>query len=153
MEPTAPPPQAALTPRPRRSPLRLLLIPLLLVAVFFAGWVPPTLKQREANERLRDVELQLRLLTLERRLGLSAAEARRGNFGIAASEAGRFFDDTQRLLAEEPFVTRPRLRTALTSFAGRRDEIVTRLATNDPSTAQLLTDLYVTYDGVLQRGL
>jgi hypothetical protein len=145
---------AATLPVPRRrSPRRFLLILLFLAAVFFAGWIPQTLKLRDSDERLHAAELQLRLLTLERRLGLSAAEARRGNFGLAASEAGRFFDDTQRLLAEERLANQPRLRVALTSFVARRDEIVTRLSTNDAATAQLLTDLYVTYDGVLQRGM
>ena len=147
------PPASTLPVPRRRSPLRFLLIPLLLAAVFFAGWIPQTLKLRDAEERLHAAELQLRLLTLERRLGVSAAEARRVNFGLAGSEAGRFFDDTQRLLAEEPLAAQTRLRVALTAFAARRDEIVTRLATNDPATAQLLTDLYVTYDGVLQRGM
>jgi hypothetical protein len=148
MEPTAP----TLPPQRRRSPLRFLLIPLLLGAVFLAGWIPATLQAREAKERLTAADLDLRLLRLERSLGVMAAEARRNNFGLASSEASRFFDDTQRLLIEEPFATRPRLRTALTAYAGRRDEIVTRLAASDPATAQLLTDLYLAFDGALQRG-
>lgn len=149
MQPTAPTPP----PARRRSPLRIILIPLLLGAFFLAGWIPGTLQSRRANATLSTAELDLRLLRLESRLGVTAAEARQNNFGIAAAEAGRFFDDAQRLLIEEPFATRPRLRTALTSYVGRRDEIITRLAANDPAVATLLTELYLTFHGAIERGL
>ncbi|HEY0141177.1 MAG TPA: hypothetical protein VGF48_09790 [Thermoanaerobaculia bacterium] len=131
----------------------MVLVPLLLGAAFLAGWLPVTLELRRTNERLRAVELELRLANVQRRLGTAAAEARRNNFGIAATEAGQFFDETQRLLAQEPFTDQPRLRTALAAYAARRDTVMSGLATNDVTTATLLSELYLALDGVRDRGL
>ena len=133
--------------------MMIVLIPLLLGAAFLAGWLPVTLELRETKERLRAAELELRLAGLQRRLGTAAAEARRNNFGLAATEAGQFFDETQRLLAQEPFTAQPRLRTALQAYVARRDSVMTGLSTNDAATAMLLSELYLAFDGVRQRGL
>lgn len=140
-------------PSRRRAPLLFVTIPLLLAAVFFAGWLPTTLELRKTNARLRELEVELRLSNAQRRLGVAAAEARRNNFGLAATEAARFFDETQRLLGDEAFDKRPRLRTGLNAYVQQRDAIMTGLSTNDPATAQLLTDLYLAFEGVRQRGL
>lgn len=144
--------EAPVAPRPRRSFLRFILLLFFLVAVFFAGWVPATLEARRAKEELTARELDLRLANLHRRLGVAAGEARRSNFGVAGQEAAQFFDDTQRLLAQEPLTEQPRLRVALSSYAARRDEVATALALNDPQAAQLLGDLFLAFDGVLRRG-
>lgn len=142
------------TPAPRRrKPLLIVMIPLLLGAAFLAGWLPARLELRRTNERLRQVELELRIAGVQRRLGIAAAEARRNNFGLAATEAGRFFDETQRLLAQEGFAEQPRMRVALQSYGEQRDGIMSGLATNDMATAQRLSDLYLAFDGVVQRGL
>lgn len=140
-------------PRRTRKPLMVVMIPLLLGAAFLAGWLPKTLELRRTNERVAQMERDLRLANLHRRLGTAAAEARRNNFGLAATEAGAFFDDTQRLLAQEPFTAQPRLRVALQSYGSQRDRIMTGLSTNDASTAQTLNDLYLAFDGVVKRGL
>ena len=144
----APPP----APVRRTSPFKwTLVVIVLLVGAFLAGYIPPTLRAREMNETLRTTRLDLRLATLHRLVGTASHEAQRNNFAAASAAARAFFDGCRTLADTEPFPDEPRTRAAISAYAGARDEITTQLALADPQVRERLAGLYLAMDGVLAR--
>ena len=129
----------------------LLLIVVLVVAAFLGGYIPPTLRARDLDERLRTTTLDLRLATLHRRLAVAAEEAHRNNFANANIAAREFFDGCRALAQSEAFASEPRTRTAIGAYANFQNEISSQLALGDPQVKDRLSGLVLAMDGVLAR--
>jgi hypothetical protein len=118
----------------------------LLVLAFLLGLVPMWLAFRDCSSRLADADRQSSLLRMENSLASAAIEARRGDYETARQAASDFFtvlrtetsDGIDSALSEAEIAS---LQPLLT----RRDEIITLLARGDATSADLLSDLYVSY--------
>ncbi|HVE72143.1 MAG TPA: hypothetical protein VNI54_12305 [Thermoanaerobaculia bacterium] len=130
---------------------RLLLVLVLLVLAFAAGFVPQWLAARRLRETHTRTSMELRLSILHRALGVASHEVQRNNFASASEEAGRFFDDCAKLANTEPFAGDDRTRVALLGYASQRDEVMALLAAGDPAAQERLASLYLTMNGVLLR--
>ena len=124
----------------------------LLVFAFLAGLVPMWLSSRECSSRLAEAERQSSLVRMENSLASAAIDARRGDYETARLAASEFFTvlrtetshGADSALSEEEI---GRLQPLLT----RRDEIITQLARADGTSADLLSDVYVSYREVVHQ--
>lgn len=101
--------------------------------------------------RLETTELDLRLATLHRHVGVASHEAQRNNFAAAAASARTFFDGCRSLLDEYEMTETPRTRLALSAYASSADMVLGQLATGDPAVKERLASLYLTMNGLLER--
>ena len=98
-----------------------------------------------ANQ-LTEAQRELRRQRLQNSLAAAALDARRGEFETARQAASSFFT----LLSQEidnpaDSALAPAARERLRLLSARRDEIITLLARSDPTSADRLADLYLTY--------
>lgn len=121
------------------------------MAAFLGGFIPQWLEARSARAELEHVELQLRLASAHRILGVASHEAQRNNYASAAQAAARFFDDTATLARADAFETEQRTRVALLAYTAQRDEVMALLSAGDPAARERLASLFLTMDGVLER--
>ena len=131
---------------------RFIIYVALLVLAFLAGLVPMWLKSRECSSSLSDGERQSSLAKMQNSLGSAAIDARRGDYETARQAASDFFTSlgaefnrgVDSALSQAEI---ERLQPLLT----RRDEIITLLARGDATSADLLSDLYVSYRTIVNR--
>ena len=124
----------------------------LLVLAFLLGLVPMWLTSRECSSRLADAERQSSLVRMENSLASAAIAAQRGDYETARQAASDFFtvlrtetsDGVDSALSEAEMIS---LQPLLT----RRDEIITLLARGEATSADLLSDLYVSYRELVNR--
>ena len=133
-----------------RSRTAVLTLLLMLVA-FGAGFIPKELETRKMTTRLEATELDLRLATLHRQIGVASHEAQRNNFAVAATAARAFFDGCRSVLNEYDLADRPRTRLALSAYASSSDMVLGQLATADPAAKERLASLFLTMNGLLER--
>ncbi|MDP9192549.1 MAG: hypothetical protein M3P06_12690 [Acidobacteriota bacterium] len=154
---TPPPPKplvlaAPSAPQKRGLSFRAILwIALLLLFAFGLGYVPKELERRRLTESAHAAQLDLRLATLHRQLGVASHEAQRSNFANAANAARAFFEGCRTVVHEYPMEDQPRTRLALQAYAASSDKILGQLANADPAVKEELASLYLTMDGVLAR--
>jgi hypothetical protein len=135
------------TTRPIR---RFILYVAQLLVAFLAGFVPMWLKSRERSSSLSEAARQLSLARMQNALGAAAIDARRGDFETARLEASGFFT---LLRAETSKGVGSALSQAqiagLQSLFAQRDEIITLLARGDTASADVLSDVYVSFRKLL----
>jgi hypothetical protein len=118
----------------------------LLIVAFLLGFVPMWLRSRECSTSLAEAERQLSLARMENSLGSAAMDAQRGDYETARQAASDFFTF---LRAEfnggvDAVLSQAEIES-LQPLLTRRDEIITALARGDAASADLLSDLYVSY--------
>ena len=154
---TPPPPKPPVlappsVPQKRGLTFRAILwIALLLLFAFGLGYVPKELERRRLTESVHTAQLDLRLATLHRQLGVASHEAQRSNFANAANAARAFFEGCRAVVHEYPMEDQPRTRLALQAYASTSDKILGQLANADPAVKEELASLYLAMDGVLTR--
>ena len=117
----------------------------LLLLAFLLGLVPMWLKSRRA-------ERQLSLARMENSLASAAIDARRGDYETARQAASDFFTFLRTEFNREVDSALSRAEMAsLQPLLTRRDEIITLLARGDATSADLLSDLYVSYRTIVNR--
>lgn len=140
------------TGKARRNLLFNPLVIVIGVAVlaFLAGFLPMWFYARNATNTLRETRQQLLLVQMQTLLGSAAVDARRGNYEPARQATSQFFT---RLSAEldrgEQSLLAPVSAEKLAPILAQRDTLITLLARADPASADRLSDLYVTYRGLL----
>jgi hypothetical protein len=127
------------------------IVIVLMVLAFLAGFVPKELELRRTRAKLATASLDLQLSDLHRRLGVASHEAQRNNFGLAMTEARAFFEGCRKLTYQQRFEGQPRTKLALTAYGTQGDTILGQLANADPMAKQRLASLYLTMNGVLAR--
>jgi len=124
----------------------------LLLLAFLLGFVPMWIKTRECASRLAEAERQSSLARMENSLVSAAMDARRGDFETARVAASDFFtvlraatstDVDSALSQAQKDGARPLL--------AQRDQIITLLSRGDVASADLLSDLYVSYRELVNR--
>ena len=117
----------------------------LLLLAFLLGLVPMWLKSRRA-------ERQLSLARMENSLASAAIDARRGDYETARQAASDFFTFLRTEFNRGVDLTLSQAEMAsLQPLLTRRDEIITLLARGDATSADLLSDLYVSYRTIVNR--
>ena len=118
------------------------------LVIFLAGFVPMWLKARAAGTERAAVERELRLSRMQSALSTAAVDARRGDYEAARRSASDFFtalsaqvEETGASASDAPQQQREAVRPLL----AQRDDVITRLARSDPSSADLLSDMSVAY--------
>lgn len=117
-----------------------------LLIVFLLGLVPMWLKGRTAANRLAEAEHQLVLSKIQNDLASAVIDARRGDYEPARQALSRFFTS---LSAESSNYTDAQ-RNSVQPLLASRDELITLLARNDPSAADRLSDLFVSYRKIME---
>ncbi|HEX7708878.1 MAG TPA: hypothetical protein VF701_20635 [Thermoanaerobaculia bacterium] len=140
-------------PEPRReSHLRLIAAgAAVLVAVFLLAWLPNERKLRRVETTLQIAELDLRLATAHRKLGVASHHAARGDYPETGIAAMQFFRDCAALAESGALDDRPRTKGAIGAYASNRDAFLGQIAANDPTVHERLASLYLVMNGVIQR--
>ena len=142
-----------LNPEPVKStPVmrRIIIYAGVLLAVFLLGFVPMWLKARECGGSLAAAEQQLSLARMQNNLASSVIDARRGDYEPARQAASQFFTSLRAEADKGDASTLTRSqREGVEPLFARRDEIITLLARSDPASADRLSDLYVSYQKVM----
>ena len=142
-----------LNPEPVKStPVmrRIIIYAGVLLAVFLLGFVPMWLKARECGGSLAGAEQQLSLARMQNNLASSVIDARRGDYEPARQAASQFFTSLRAEADKGDASTLTRSqRGGVEPLFTRRDEIITLLARSDPASADRLSDLYVSYQKVM----
>jgi hypothetical protein len=142
-------------PKPvKTTPLmrRVISYAALLLVVFLLGFVPMWLKSRECATSLSEVERQLSLARIQNSLASAAIEARRGDYEPARQAASHFFTSlgTETDRGDDSALSKAQ-REGVQPLFTRRDEFITLLARGDPTSADRLSDLYVSYRKIMNR--
>ena len=146
------PPAPAPAPARRRSSFRTVVwIAFLIALAFGLGYGPKEFERRKLASTLQQTELDLRLATLHRQLGMAAFEAQRNNFANSAANARVFFDGCRGAVNDYKFEDQPRTRLALQTYAANSDLILGQIANADPAVKERLASLFLTMDGLLER--
>ena len=116
-----------------------------LFLAFLLGFIPMWLKSRNAQR-------QLSLARIANSLAFAAIDARRGDYETARQAASDFFTFLRTEFDREVDSALSRAEMAsLQPLLTRRDEIITLLARGDATSADLLSDLYVSYRTSVSR--
>jgi hypothetical protein len=116
-----------------------LIVIVLIGGAYLGGWLPERSRRVEAEARLATLERQLRLAQLEIRLLSLVAAVEARNFGIAASEATRFFDGVGR----ESGITPASRQAAVDRLLGQRENLtgaLTQPELVDPARLRVVLD-------------
>jgi len=124
----------------------------LLVLAFLAGLVPMWLSSRECSSGLAEAERQSSVVRMENSLASAAIDARRGDYETARQAASDFFTflRTEFTRGVDSALSQAEI-SSLQPLLTRRDEIITLLARGDATSADLLSDLYVSYRTTVSR--
>jgi hypothetical protein len=131
---------------------RFILYGALLLLAFLLGLVPMWWVNSQCSSSLAEAERQASLVRMENSLASATIYAQRGDYETARQAASDFFtalrtettDGVDSGLSEAEI-------SSLQPLLTRRDEIVTLLARGDTASADLLSDLYVSYREVVNR--
>jgi hypothetical protein len=129
---------------------RVLLVLILLVVVFLAGFIPMWRKARDQSAQREKAEHALTVTKIVKDLGSAAIDARRAEYEAARQEASAFFTETRFEIdqGEKSALSRQQ-RDALAPLLNPRDELITLLARSDPASADRLANLYASVRRVL----
>lgn len=136
-----------LQPKPSKSRSvmqRVIIYAAVLLIVFLLGLVPMWFKSRAATNNLAEAERQLVISKTQNDLASAAIDARRGDYEPARQALSRFFTAIGAETGSSSHYTEAQRKSMQPLFAAR-DELITLLARNDPSSADRLSDLFVAY--------
>lgn len=131
---------------------RIVIYVALLLVAFLLGFVPMWIKSRDCSSRLAEAERQSSLARMENSLASAAMDAQRGEYETARQAASDFFTSlrTETTKGVDSALSQAEI-TSLQPLVTQRDEIITLLARGDATSADLLSDLYVSYREVVNR--
>lgn len=124
----------------------------LLILAFLIGYVPMLLKSADCSNSLSAATRQLTLAGAQNNLASAAIDARRGDYESARQSASIFFTSLQAEVSKEADSSLSQAQKAAAGpLSGRRDEIISLLARNDPAATEQLSDLYVSFRELLSK--
>jgi hypothetical protein len=140
--------QSRTTHRMRRF---ILYVALLLVA-FLLGFVPMWWLSSQSSSSLAEAERQSSLARIENSLASAAIYAQRGDYETARQAASDFFTSlrTETNKGVDSALSQAEI-ASLQPLVTQRDEIITLLARGDATSADQLSDLYVSYRTIVSR--
>jgi type II secretory pathway pseudopilin PulG len=117
-----------------------IVVVVLLIAVFFAGFLPQYAKAKRLENELREAKQENSVAQLRDLAGLAYLQASQKNYGLAADTSTRFFDRTREVANQTPDSGGRKSLEDLLSF---RDKITTELAKGDPGVLSDLQTLFL----------
>jgi hypothetical protein len=124
---------------------KIATVGVLLILSFLLGLIPMWLSKQEADKQRDAAQANLRLSTIQNRLASAAINVKRGEYEQARLAASDFFTDLRTELNRTESAFSVQQREAIEPIFNQRDELITLLARNDPSTGDRLAELYLTY--------
>ena len=138
--------------RTTRRIRRLVIYVALLLLAFLLGFVPMWIKSRECASRLAEAERQSSLARMENSLVSAAMDARRGDFETARVAASDFFTVLRAATSTDvDSALSQAQKDGAQPLLAQRDQIITLLSRGDVASADLLSDLYVSYRELVNR--
>ena len=131
---------------------RFILYVALLLLAFLLGLVPMWWVNSQCSSNLAEAERQSSLARMENSLASAAIDAQRGDYETARQAASDFFTSlrTETNKGVDSALSQAEI-TSLQPLVTQRDEIITLLARGDATSADLLSDLYVSYRTIVNR--
>ena len=124
----------------------------LLVVAFMLGFVPMWLKSRASSSSLSGATRRLSLVTIQNTLASAVIDATRGDYEPARQAASSFFTSvrTETNRGNDSLLSQAQ-REGVQPLLAQGDDIITLLARSDPASADRLSDLYVSYRGIMSQ--
>jgi hypothetical protein len=134
-------------------PLRRFFICVAMPLVaFLLGFVPMWRKSRACASRLAKAERQSSLTRMENSLVSAAMDARRGDFETARVAASDFFTVLRAATSTDADSALSQAqKDGAQPLLAQRDQIITLLSRGDAASADLLSDLYMSYRELVNR--
>jgi hypothetical protein len=126
---------------------RFIVVIILLVAAFLAGFVPQYLKVKSLENDLSTARQENALAQLRDLAGLAFIQASQKNYGLAAGTSEQFFIHTREMANRTQDVNG---RKALEDLLASQDKIAAELAKGDP---EALGDLQVLFEKTRQTAV
>ena len=123
---------------------RIIVVIILLIVAFLAGFVPQYLKVKRLEQDLSVATRENALAQLRDLAGLAFVQASQKNYGLAAATSQQFFSRTREAASQTPD---PNGRTAFDQLLASQDRITAELAKGDP---EVLNDLQVLFEKTRQ---
>jgi hypothetical protein len=123
---------------------RIIVVIILLIIVFLAGFVPQYIKVKRLENDLSVARQENALAQLRDLAGLAFVQASQKNYGLAAGTSKQFFSRTREAANLAPDANR---RKALEDLLASQDKITAELAKGDPEG---LGDLQVLFEKTRQ---
>jgi hypothetical protein len=122
------------------------------LVAFLLGFVPMWLKSRACASRLAKAERQSSLARMENSLVSAAMDARRGDFETARVAASDFFTVLRAATSTDvDSALSQAQKDGAQPLLAQRDQIITLLSRGDAASADLLSDLYMSYRELVNR--
>lgn len=119
---------------------KIIVVAVLLVVVFLAGFLPSYAKANRLENELREARRDLSLAQLRDLACLAYFQANQKDYGLAAGTSTRFFDRTREAASQSPDSI---VRKSLEDLLSLRDPITAGLAKGDPGVLSDLQALFV----------
>ena len=123
---------------------RIIVVIILLIIVFLAGFVPQYVKVKRLENDLSVARQENALAQVRDLAGLAFVQASQKNYGLAAGTSQQFFNRTREVASRAPDANR---RKALEDLLASQDKITAELAKGDP---EALADLQVLFEKTRQ---
>ena len=119
---------------------KIIVVAVLLVVVFLAGFLPSYAKANRLENELREARREQSLAQLRDLACLAYFQANQKDYGLAAGTSTRFFDRTREAANQSPEAS---VRKPLEDLLSLRDTITAGLAKGDPAVLSDLQALFV----------
>lgn len=123
---------------------RIIIVIILLILVFLAGFVPQYIKVNRLENDLSVARQENALAQLRDLAGLAFIQASQKNYGLAAATSQQFFSRTREVANQVPDANG---REAMQALLASQDKITAELAKGDP---EVLVDLQVLFEKTRQ---
>ena len=123
---------------------RIIVVIILLIIVFLAGFVPQYIKVKRLENALSVARQENGVAQLRDLAGLAFVQASQKNYGLAAGTSKQFFSRTREEVNRAPGANG---RKALEDLLASQDKITAELARGDPGA---LGDLQVLFEKTRQ---
>ena len=123
---------------------RIIVVIILLIIVFLAGFVPQYIKVKRLENDLSVARQENALAQLRNLAGLAFIQASQKNYGLAAGTTKQFFSRTREVANRAPDANG---RKALEDLLASQDKIIAELAKGDQ---EALGDLQVLFEKTRQ---
>jgi hypothetical protein len=118
---------------------RIIVVIILLIIAFLAGFVPQYIKVERLENDLSVARQENALAQLRDLAGLAFVQASQKNYGLAAGTSKQFFSRTREVANGTPDANR---RKALEDLLASQDKITAELAKGDPEALGDLQGLF-----------
>lgn len=117
---------------------KIILVLVLLVAVFLAGFLPSYFKAHRLELELRSARWEVQLAQLRDLASLTYFQANQKDYGLASATSTQFFDRTRAVANQAPDAN---VKGPLEELLRSRDQITAELAKGDPAVLNELQAL------------